>query len=375
MLKRMIATSASTVAFPLLNFGSARVLAADSKEYSNRAVELVGRSFPIDLKHALSLHPDELKSWLTDPDAFGEDVWRAFRDSGLKVIQTTLETTDNTLLDYAWHNGFLAAHRDRFVRISSASDFDKVVDNSMIGMILGCENSTHFTTLEDIELYYGLGQRISQLTFNSQNLIGSGATERTDGGLSDYGVAVVERMNKIGMAVDLSHCGDRTTLDALAISKRPVIMTHTVARALNPSHPRTKSDEMIRGVAATGGVMGIGFLRVFVRDREPTTVEHAIDHFEHVIKLVGLEHVAIGSDIALFGYDSLPPDLVAASKANLKPGTYNFRDRDDIDGLNHPQRLYDLTEGLIRRGYSNENIELILGGNARRALTDAWQGA
>jgi membrane dipeptidase len=356
----------------MLGFGSGYKLPAAGQKYSARAVDLVTDAFPIDLKHALSLHPGELKTWLADPDSFDDEVWEAFRNTGLKAIQTTLETVDDALLDYAWHNGFLAAHRDRFVRITGDSDFDAVRNSDRIGMILGSENSIHFKSLDDIDLYYSLGQRISQLTFNSRNLIGNGATERTDGGLSDYGVAVVERMNRIGMAVDLSHCGDRTTLDALDFSKKPVIFTHAVTRSLNPAHPRTKSDEMIRKMAATGGVMGIGFLRVFVRDREPTTIEHALDHFEHVIKLVGIEHVAVGSDISLYGYDALPRELVEASKANLKPGTYKFREKDDIEGLNHPLRIYDLTEGLIRRGYSDENIKLILGGNARRALTGAW---
>ncbi|MFT5133243.1 MAG: membrane dipeptidase [Gammaproteobacteria bacterium] len=179
-------------------------------------------------------------------------------------------------------------------------------------------------------------------------------------------------MNHVGMAIDLSHCGDQTTLDALSLSKSPVLITHSVARALNPSHPRTKSDEAIRLMAKTEDVMGIGFLRVFIRDREPTTIEHALDHFEHVIKLVGIEHVAIGSDISLYGYDSLPRAYVEASKANLKPGSYNFREKDDIEGLNHPLRIYDLTEGLIRRGYSDADIFMILGGNAKRAMSAAW---
>ncbi len=118
--------------------------------------------------------------------------------------------------------------------------------------------------------------------------------------------------------------------------------------------------------------MGIAFLRVFVRDREPTTVEHALDHIDHVVKLVGIEHVAVGSDIDLDGYDDLSREMVEKSKANLKPGTYLFRDKDDVDGLNHPRRMFDLAEGLIRRHYSDDNIRLILGGNVKRVLTQVW---
>ena len=87
---------------------------------------------------------------------------------------------------------------------------------------------------------------------------------------------------------------------------------------------------------------------------------------------MGIEHIAIGSDIALYGYDSLPRAYVEATKANLKPGTYKFREKDDVEGLNHPKRIYDLTEGLIRRGYNNSEITMILGANAKRALSTAW---
>lgn len=327
----------------------------------------------VDLKHALTLDPTVLKRWLTDGAAFTDDDKAAFRSSGLKVIQTTLETVSDTLLDFAWHNGFVAAHSDLFVRIERAADFEKVATGSRIGIIFGCENSDHFKTLDDINLYYSLGQRVSQLTYNSQNRLGAGATERVDGGLSDYGVAVVGRMNEVGMAIDLSHCGNRTTLDAIEFSQQPVLFTHAAAHALNPSHPRTKTDDAIRQLAVKGGVMAIPFLRVFARDREPTTLEHVLDHFDHVINLVGAEHVAVGSDIALHGYDSLPRALVDASKAALKPGSYGFRDKDDIEGLDHPRRIYDLTEGLIRRGYSNDVVTLILGGNARRVLAQIWR--
>lgn len=364
---------AGAIAFPMLNLGRFRAFAQSTTTYSARAVELVERSLTLDLKHALSLHPEILKSWLTDPGAFGEAEWAAFKSTGLKVIQTTIETVDDTLLDYGWHNGFLATHGDYFRRVDSIADLDATSSSGQIGMILGSENSAHFRTLDDIDLYYSLGQRMSQLTYNTRNLIGSGATERSDGGLSDYGVSVVERMNKVGMAIDVSHCGVTTTLDALEAAAKPVLISHATTRALNPTHPRTKTDEAIRKMAATGGVMGIAFLRVFVRDREPTTIEHVLDHFDHVARLVGVEHVAIGSDIALYGYDALPRALVNASKANLKPGSYNFREKDDVEGLNHPKRIYDLTEGLIRRGYSDGDIALVLGGNARRVFNDNWK--
>ena len=141
-------------------------------------------------------------------------------------------------------------------------------------------------------------------------MIGNGSTERRDGGLSDFGVAIVERMNRAGMAVDVSHCGDRTTLDAFEVSKKPVLITHSNCRVLVNGHPRCKTDEAIRKCAAQGGVMGITGVRMFVKADEPTTVENVLDHFDHVKKLVGSEFLGVGSDIDLFGYDAMPPTNV-----------------------------------------------------------------
>src|SRR5437773_9393766 len=169
--------------------------------------------------------------------------------------------------------------------------------------MLGIQNSEHFRKADDVDYFYGLGQRVSQLTYNARTLIGNGSTERRDEGLSDFGLSIVERMNKLGMAVDVSHCGDKTTLDAFEISKTPALITHSNCRALNPNHPRCKTDEAIRKMAEKGGVMGITGVRNFVSNKEPTNIETLLDHYDHVAKLVGIEHGGDGSDYDLDGYD------------------------------------------------------------------------
>jgi membrane dipeptidase len=136
-------------------------------------------------------------------------------------------------------------------------------------------------------------------------------------------------------------------------------------------HPRCKTDEAIRKMAAQGGVMGISGVRMFVKADEPTTVDSVLDHFDHVKKLVGPEFLGVGSDIDLFGYDAMPPKELAALQAGYK-SSYAFRDKIDIEGLNHPRRMFDLTEGLIRRGYTDAEIRGILGGNFRRVLAQSW---
>jgi membrane dipeptidase len=112
---------------------------------------------------------------------------------------------------------------------------------------------------------------------------------------------------------------------------------------------------------------------MFVRDREPTGVGHIADHIDHAVKLVGIDHVGIGSDADLNGYEDMPPKIYAELKASYK-ASYAFRDRIDTDGFDHPMKIYDLTEELIRRGYSDANIAAILGGNFRRLLAQTWGG-
>ena len=128
---------------------------------------------------------------------------------------------------------------------------------------------------------------------------------------------------------------------------------------------------MIRKLAAKGGVMGITGVRMFIKDRDPTSVSDMADHVDHVAKLVGVEHVGIGSDADLNGYDDMPADQYKALKASYK-SSYAFRDRIDVDGFDHPRNVFDLTEELIRRGYSDASIKLILGGNFRSLLGATW---
>ena len=173
------------------------------------------------------------------------------------------------------------------------------------------------------------------------------------------------------MAVDVSHCGDQTTLDAFEISALPVLITHSNSRALAPGHPRCKTDRAIKTMANYGGAMGITAVRNFVKNDEPTTIEHYVDHIDHVVNLVGIEFVGVGTDSDLAGYDALPKEIGDQLRSGYKT-SYAFRERIDIEGMDHPKKMFDMTEALIRRGYSDDNIEAILGGNFKRVLGTIW---
>lgn len=376
-LKAIAGTCAAALAAPMLNRGRFRLFAQSAQEYSARAIALVQRSTVVDMLSVFTLNFPLQDKWVADPESFTADQFQRFKDSGINVFHPAIglggtDAYETALRWFAGWNGFLAGNDDRLMRIDSGPDFGRVKASGKIGVILGLQNAAHFRRLDDVNLFRGLGQRVAQLTYNSRNLIGNGSTERRDEGLSDYGVAIVERMNQVGMAVDVSHCGDRTTLDAFEVSKRPVLITHSNCRALVPGHPRVKTDEAIRAMAKSGGVMGITGVRMFVRDREPTTVEHVLDHFDHVAKITGPEYLGVGSDIDLDGYDDMPPEANRQLRAGYK-GSYGFREKIDVEGLDHPKRMFDLTEGLIRRKYTDSQIEGILGGNFVRVLSNVWK--
>lgn len=376
MLKRSGLAAAAIVAAPMINRGRFRLFAGSSTEYSRQAIDLIGRTTVIDMLAVLTLDFNKQTKWFKDPETFTAADFQPYKESGINVFHPAIgmggpNAYESVLQFFAAWNGFLANGQEYFMRIDSVADLKRVKQSGKLGIILGVQNSEQFRRPDDVDFFRGLGQRVSQLTYNARNLIGNGSTERRDEGISDFGVAIIERMNKVGMAVDVSHCGDRTTLDAFEISKKPVLITHSNCRALVPGHPRLKTDEAIKKVGQAGSVIGITGVRMFVKGDEPTTVEHVLDHFDHVRKLIGPQHLGVGSDIDLYGYDAMPPELNKQLRAGYK-GSYSFREKIDVEGLNHPKRIFDLTEGLIRRKYSDADIEGILGGNFERVLAQIW---
>jgi membrane dipeptidase len=372
--RRSIAAMAGAVAalaVPRLNFGRAAQRADPKSSYPTKVIDLVERSVVIDMLGPLKLDftPEAYAMPLTDEEA------AMFRSSGITAFHNSVGVGgagayDDALQFIAAWSGFVGRNSEVFSLVGRAEDIDHAKAKKKIAVIIGLQNADEFRDPKDVGAFYELGLRCAQLTYNTQNLIGSGSTERVDGGISDYGIQIIKAMNEVGMLIDVSHSGDRTTLDAIELSPRPIAFTHSNCRALN-NHPRLKTDEAIAKLAAKGGVMGITGVRNFVKDKEPTTVEDVVDHIDHVVKLVGIEHVGIGTDSDLMGYDHMPPDQYKQLKAGYK-ASYAFRDKIDTDGFNHPRKMYDLTAALLRRGYSEANIQDVLGGNFRRLLGSTW---
>lgn len=371
MLKASAGLGVASVVAPMINLGRYQVFAATPQKYSARAVKLVQRSLVIDMLAPLKLD--------FTPEAFAlpasDKEIEMFRGCGITGFHNSVGVGGPTAYDdaleflAAWQ-GYAGRNSQLYSLVGRASDLDQAKAQGKIAVIMGLQNADQFREAKEVKKFYQLGLRCAQLTYNSQNWIGSGSTDRIDGGVSDFGVEIIKAMNEAGMLIDVSHSGDRTTLDAIELSPKPIAVTHSNCRALN-NHPRLKTDEAIQKLGAKGGVMGITGVRMFVRDKDPTTIEHIVDHIDHVVKLVGIEHVGIGSDCDLNGYDDMPADQNKMLRASYK-SSYAFREKLDTDGFDHPKKVFDLTEALIKRGYSDDNITAVLGGNFRRLLGATW---
>ncbi|MDE3197768.1 MAG: membrane dipeptidase [Acidobacteriota bacterium] len=367
--------------------GRYRLFGQNGPEYSARTVRLLEENPVVDLLNQFRFEdfadkPPKIDRWLDRPETFNASEARPYIESRIDVFALGSGTGDyeSGIRFFARWNGFLAAHPDLLMRIGSVADIRSAHASRRIGVMITLQDSTHFRTPRDVDEFFGLGQRISQLTYNFNNRIGSGFLERRDGGLSVFGSSIMKRMEEVGMAVDVSHCADQTTLDALDAATKPVLFTHATCRTLIPNLMRAKTDDAIRRMAKTSGVMGIDFIRFMVRDREPVGIDDALNHFDYVRKLVGVEHLAIGSDLDLVGNGN-PVNGPGGFNPMAQPNFHRYGyhvDRPEhvaVTGLDHAMRVFNLTDGLIRRGYSDAEIGAILGGNAIRVLGGIWPSA
>jgi membrane dipeptidase len=263
--------------------------------------------------------------------------------------------------------------------VRSPADLPAAQDGARTGIIYALQDAVAFETdLSRLETLYRLGLRVIQLTYNGRNLLGDGCLAPENAGLSHVGFAAVERMNALGVLVDLSHCGRRTSADALSASKRPVAFTHTGCDALDP-HPRNRTDEELRRVAQSGGVAGIYFMPYLNQGHQPRASD-VIRHIEHAWQVMGEDHVGIGTDGGV-SPDVVTPQYRAAFAASLArrraagiaaPGEqedgYTF-----AADLNTPRRLALLAAMLSARGHSDERLGKLLGANWLRLYRDTWR--
>lgn len=371
------AMSAAIVA-PLVLRRSYRLIAQPAPEYPERVMRLMRESLVIDMLNQFLYRTDQedlKEKWLTQPGAFTEADFLKFKSSGVSVFNFGEGADDfaSAQLLFAKWNSFIAQYPQWLMRINNVADLATAKEQGKLGILFGLQSSDQFQALDDVNRCYGFGQRISQLSYNFRTRVADGAFEPFDGGVSEYGGKVIERMNSVGMAVDLGHASDKTKLDALQISKKPVILSHSNCRALNPNSRRATTDEAIRKLAAKGGVMGITDIAFMVKGSEPVSIDDVVDHFDHVRDLVGIEHVGVGSDAGIESNDLGSPTVLKNLLANADPRYRVHGEHEIVVGLQGPNRMNVLAAALMRRGYTDDQIRLVLGENWARVLKEVWQ--
>jgi membrane dipeptidase len=347
----------SLLGAPFLNRGRFSAFAQGAGPFCAETMDLVQSSTVIDMLGLLTLNYRKLWDWQLNRQPFRPEDFVRLKQSGTTVFHPGVgfvsgDVYASSLHDLTNWNTFLKAYPADFIRIDGMKDVDRAKAEGKLGILLGLQNSQHFRTVADVDFFYNLGQRVSQLTYFDNHLGGGSVTNSL--GLTPFGASVVSRMNQLGMVVDVSHCADQTTLDAIEASSKPVLVTHSNCRALVPGCTRCKTDEAIQKLAARGGVLGVSMVRPFVRAHGPATIEDVLNHIDYVADLAGVEHVGIGTDVDLDGREAGGPRT------------------SDLDGLRYTEKIYDLTEGLVRRKYNRDDIALILGGNFKRALSAIW---
>lgn len=238
----------------------------------------------------------------------------------------------------------MKANASHIVHVTTAAELDRAQRGGKIAAVLSIENGDALGgDIRALDVLYGQGVRMLGLTWNPSNALGDGALGRQHGGLTEFGRAVLRRMEELGIVVDVSHLSEAAFWDAMRATRGPVIASHSNAAALH-MHPRNLTDRQLRAIAERGGVVGVNFYAGFLG---AATLERVLDHIDHMVKVMGADHVALGSD-----YDGIP-------QAPL--------------GLEDVSKLPNLTAGLQRRGYSKEQIHKILGGNAVRVFREVWK--
>lgn len=286
--------------------------------------------------------------------------------------------TEATAALQRW-NAYEAAPGSGVRIVRSGGDFQLARDAGKAGVVIACQSASILgpsvisysdQNLETLTAHHALGLRVLQLTHNERNGYGDGFTEPHDGGLSAAGKAVIRRMNALGGVIDLSHCSDLTTLEAIEVSEKPVAVTHAGCRALFPSG-RDKTDEAIRRLADKGGYFGVFMVSRWLTARSTASVEDVVDHIDHVVKIGGIDTVGFGSDQPALGDTQPQAAKVAALAAyqarNLgRPGAEPLHGHVTCSDMDGPQRMTVLTDALKRRGYGAADRDKILGDNFAR---------
>ncbi|MHB1654528.1 MAG: dipeptidase [Desulfitobacteriaceae bacterium] len=353
----------------------------------NRAAEIIDKNLIISLHDHPTIMPDDINA-LMDYEREGRES-TAFEGLAYSCLDAVFDNMmDGTCVisskaGWKWMDvihdiGIRScdiAHQDFLIKGQRIEDIYNAKREGKIAWFISLESSTMLENeLDRIEILYGLGVRMMGITYSESNNLGSGLKEKNDGGLTSFGRAVVERMNKIGMAIDVSHTGDKTAMDVIEMSEQPIFMTHIGARSLWDMK-RLKPDNVLKACAQRGGVIGIEAAphTTITREHSRHDIESYMAHFEYIKELVGVDHVAFGPD-ALFG-DHVGLHGLFSKNMSISENTagHSFEQVDYVKGLENPaEASINILRWLVKHDYSDEGIKKVLGENILRVLKQVW---
>lgn len=330
---------------------------------------------------AAILHADAIVIDATCPLAVETRYVDWWRDGGATAIAPTirgLRGDARTALTEVggWHR--YASGRDDTVIVHTAADIERAKRDGKLGLVLHTQGTQLFEDqLDLVDAFHAAGLRMVQLTYNRKNLVGDGAAERTDAGLSHFGIDLIARLNELGMVVDCAHTGNRTSLEAVEASTAPVVISHANAYGLHPNR-RNIADDLIKAVAQSGGLVGtVGFPAFLTTTGQPT-LDRFIDDIAYKADLVGIDHTGIGIDY----YEGQHPvadddDARRQYDALIQSGLWRAEEYPPPPykypaGIETPRTLPALTARLLERGFGEADVRKVLGENWIRIFRQVW---
>ena len=310
-------------------------------------------------------------------EVYDEALLNEMIGSGLNAITKTmcdpktfeLEALEVALEGIRSFDRWIEANSGQVLKATRVGDLDRAFDEGKIAVFYLIQNSTPFgKDLDRVDTFHSLGLRSVQITYNYQNWAGAGCKERTNSGLSEFGIELVRKLNDRRMLIDCSHANMQTMADTIRTSAQPVIVSHTGCLALH-DNVRNTTDENLRLLAEHGGVVGIDQIRTHITTSREGGLEQYLNHMDHAVKVCGIDHVGIGSDRD-HRYIDLTPEYIAELKAEQGA---NLNEADlpwFMPDLNGPRRMETIWDGLKARGYSDGETEKLMGLNVRRIYAE-----
>jgi membrane dipeptidase len=306
------------------------------------------------------------------PEAWSVRLLDLYSNSGVSFVSVNVGMDSTPPPDVikilsAFRSGILG-QPERYALVATASDVTLAKRAGRLGVAFDLEGTEPLNgSVEMVETYYDLGVRAMLMAYNKRNRAGGGCHDDEDTGLTDFGKAVVREMNRVGMLVDATHCSRKTTFDLFEFSTSPVIFSHSVPSGVK-RHPRNIDDAQMRGCAATGGVIGINGVGLFLGSNDAST-KSIVRSIDYAVQLVGFEHVGLGLD---YVFDREELNMFLETEASTYPEGYGYRASGPLEFVS-PSQLSEVVEALQGLGYRDDAIDGVLGGNFARVANHVWR--